>query len=295
MRTRNIYVGDYDRIVFFLHNDLFPGKGEVRCMEPAFQISGPRTGINEITGIAADSVGDIFATDSKSNSLIVFQSGDNGDVEPSATIATQTEIFEPTAVALDSSGRIYVANGNRDRAVSDSVTIYAPGSNAATPPIAAIVGDKTEISSPTAVAVDKAGKIYVANQADGYNYDGSVTVYSAGSVDDAAPVANISGTGTEDKTGLKSPNAVAVDAANKLYVLNEFGGAGGGGSITIYPPGADGDVAPEATIADGANNRTQLKSPRAWRSMRPGTSTLPTTEDPTRSRFMLREQGRRCA
>jgi Beta-propeller repeat len=263
----NIYVGGYDnlgndKIVFFLHNDLFPGKGEVRCMEPAFQISGPKTGVKEITGIAVDSVGDIFATNSDSNSVVVFQSGDNGDIAPTATIATQTDIFEPMGVALDSSGRIYVANGNRDRAISDAVTIYAPGSNAATPPVGSIAGDKTKISSPVAVAVDKAGKLYVANQVAGHDFDGSITVYSAGSDGNVAPVANISGTRTEDKTELKSPVGLVVDGSNKLYVLNEFGGDSGG-SITIYPPGADGNVAPGAVIADGAGNRTRLKSPAA--------------------------------
>jgi len=257
----NLYVGDTDTILFFLHNDQFPGKGEVRCMEPAFRISGPKTGMKEITGIAVDSVGDIFVTDSQSNSVIVFQ-GDNGDIEPTATIATQTDIFEPMGVALDSSGRIYVANGNRDRAISDAVTIYAPGSNAATPPVGSIAGDKTKISSPVAVAVDKAGKVYVANQVAGHDFDGSITVYSAGSDGNVAPVAKISGTRTEDKTGLKSPKGLAVDGSNKLYVLNEFGGDSGG-SITIYPPGADGNVAPGAVIADGAGNRTRLKSPAA--------------------------------
>ena len=259
--SANLYVGGYDKIVVFAHNDPFPPQGAVQCLEPAFQISGPKTGIKELTGIAVDSVGDIFVTDSESNSVSAFQSGDNGDVEPSATIATPTNIFEPTGVALDSSGRIYVANGNRDRAVSDTVTIYAPGSNAATPPIGSIEGDKAEISTPFAVALDKAGKIYVANQVDGYNFDGSITVYSAGSVGNVAPIAKISGAKTGDKTGLKSPNGLAVDGSNKLYVLNEFGGTGNGSSITTYPPGADGNVAPEATIADGASKRTQLNSP----------------------------------
>jgi sugar lactone lactonase YvrE len=261
----NIYVGDYDKIVFFVHNDLFADKREVLCMPPAFQISGSQTGIKEITGISVDSVGDIFVTDSESDSVSAFQSGDNGDIEPSATIATANQIFEPTGVALDSSGRIYVANGNRDRTVSDTVTIYAPGSNASTPPVASIgrndfgVDDKAEISSPLAVAVDKEGKVYVANQGGGI--DGSVTVYSAGSVGNVAPIAKIAGTKTGDKTGLKSPIGLAVDASNKLYVLNEFGEASHG-SITIYSSGASGNVAPEATISDGAGGKhTQLNSP----------------------------------
>ena len=257
----NIYVGDYDKIVFFIHDDLFSQRAEPRCMDPAFQISGSKTGIKEITGISVDSVGDIFVTDSESNSVLAFQSGDNGDVEPSATIATQNQIFAPTGVALDSGGRIYVANGNRDRTVSDTVTIYDPGSNAGTPPIGSIEGDKAGISSPFAVAVDKAGKVYVTNQVDGYEDDGSITVYPAGRVGNVAPIAKIAGTRTGDKTGLKSPIGLAVDGSNKLYVLNEFGDSGSG-SITIYSPGASGNVAPEATIADAAGGKhTQLHSP----------------------------------
>jgi sugar lactone lactonase YvrE len=257
----NIFVGGYDKIVAYAHDGPFPPKGAVECLVPAFQISGPQTGIKEITGISVDSVGDIFVTDSETNSVSAFQSGDKGDVEPLATIATPTNIFEPTGVALDSSGTIYVANGNRDRAVSNRVTIYAPGSNAATAPIGSIEGDKAGISGPFAVAVDKAGNLYVANQVDGYDFDGSIRVYSAGSVGDVAPIAKIAGTSTGDKTGLHSPIGLAVNAANKLYVLNEFGDSGRGGSITIYPAGANGNVAPEARIADGASKRTQLNSP----------------------------------
>jgi sugar lactone lactonase YvrE len=261
--SANIYVGGYDKLAFFAHVDLrMPNRP---CLTPGFAISGPKTGISQITGVAVDSVGDIFVTDSDSNSVRAFQSGDNGDVEPSATIATHNDIFAPTAVALDSSGKIYVVNGAADRQVSDTVTIYAPGSNAATAPIASIGWDykgtdKAHLSGPFAVAIDKEGKVYVANQASGYNGDGSITVYVPGSAGNAAPVAEISGTKTGDKTGLNSPIGIAVDAASKLYVLNEFGADGG--SITIYPPGANGNVGPEATISDSATgHHTQLNSP----------------------------------
>ncbi len=258
----NLASGD-ESVAVFTHDTLVPGYTG-QCLTPAYNIFGPKTGVAQPFGIAVDSIGGIYVTNSDANSILVFQTGDNGDVEPSATIATHNEIFAPTGVALDSSGKIYVANGNADRQVSDTVTIYAPGSNAAAPPIATL-GHKAEISSPFAVAIDKEGKVYVANQGGGYNFDGSITVYSPRSTGNVSPVAMIAGSKTGDNTGLKTPNGLALDAANKLYVLNEFGGPGSGpgnGSITIYPPGASGNVAPEATIADAAGSaHTKLDSP----------------------------------
>jgi len=261
----NLASGD-ESVAVFTHDSVVPGYSG-QCLTPAYNIFGPKTGIAQPFGIAVDSTGGIYVTNSDADSILVFQTGDNGNVTPTATIATGNDILAPTGVALDSSGKIYVANGSADRQVSNTVTIYAPGSNAATAPVASIGWDyrgtdKAEISSPFAVAIDKEGKVYVANQGGGYNFDGSITVYSAGSTGNVAPVAMIAGSKTGDNTGLNSPNGLALDAANKLYVLNEFGSAGQGGHITIYPPGASGNIAPEATIADASGGgHTQLNSP----------------------------------
>ena len=261
----NLASGD-ESVAVFTHDTLVPGYTG-QCLTPAYNIFGPKTGIAQPFGIAVDSLGGIYVTNSDANSIVVFQTGDNGNVTPTATIATPNDIFTPTSVALDSSGKIYVVNGSADRQVSNTVTIYAAGSNAAKAPVASIEWDyrgtdKAEISDPFAVAIDKVGKIYVANQGGGYNFDGSITVYSPGSTGNVSPVAMIAGSKTGDNTGLNSPNGLALDAANKLYVLNEFGSAGQGGHITIYPPGASGNIAPEATIADAsAGGQTQLNSP----------------------------------
>ncbi len=257
----NIASGD-ESVAVFTHDMLAPGYTG-QCLTPAYNIFGPKTGIEQPFGIAVDSIGGIYVTNLDADSILTFQTGDNGNVTPTAKIATDNDIFAPTSVAIDPSGKIYVVNGNADRQVSNTVTIYAAGSNAATAPVATLgsaTNDKAEISSPFAVAVDKEGKVYVANQADGTNF--SVTVYAAGSTGDVAPIAKISRSKTKDNTGLNFPNALAIDAADKLYVLNEFGDTGKGGSITIYSPGANGNVAPEAKISDSATGEhTQLNSP----------------------------------
>ena len=213
----NLASGD-ESVAVFTHDTLVPGYTG-QCLTPAYNIFGPKTGIAQPFGIAVDSLGGIYVTNSDANSVLVFQTGDNGNVTPSATIATDNDIFAPTGVALDAKGKIYVVNGAADRQVSNTVTIYSPGSNAARAPIAYIGweyngANKADVNGPFAVAIDKEGKVYVANQADGYNFDGSITVYSAGSAGNVAPVAKISGTKTEDNTGLNSPIGIAVDAAD---------------------------------------------------------------------------------
>jgi len=72
--------------------------------------------------------------------------------------------------------------------------------------------------------------IYVSN----FNSD-SVSVFEANAHGNAAPVRRIAG----PRTRLRGPIGIAVDAERNLYVANR-----GGTGVTVYPPDADGDVAP---------------------------------------------------
>lgn len=72
--------------------------------------------------------------------------------------------------------------------------------------------------------------IYVSN----FNSD-SISVFAAHAHTNAAQVRRIAGA----RTRLSGPIALAVDAQGKLYVANRRSAA-----VTVYPPAADGDVAP---------------------------------------------------
>ena len=89
-------------------------------------------------------------------------------------------------MALDASGRVYVANYT-----PSTVTVYAnPTGLVTSAPLATIGGGSTGVSSPTGVVLDSSGRIYIAN--DGAS---TVTVYAAnpsGAVT-SAPVASITG------------------------------------------------------------------------------------------------------
>jgi len=154
-----------------------------------------------------------------------------------ASAAAQTDA-PPTAVATPAppklTATIYVSNGN-------SVTAYAPGSYGNVAPINVISDRSDLLRSPWGIALDSAGNIYVASFDSGGR--GAISMYKAGSSGVSVPTATISGM----RTGLDNPFGIAVDSSGKIYVAN-FAGGHGRGSVTIYPAGGNGDVAPIATI-----------------------------------------------
>jgi sugar lactone lactonase YvrE len=250
----NLASGDESVVVY---NNISVAAGPPQCLTPASQIFGPNTGINQPFGVASDPSGNIYITNSESNSITAFPSTANQNTVPSATIASPNGMVNPTAVAIDSSGNIYVANAGADVGMSDSVTIYPPASNASSAPSRVIGGvgpnDLSQLNDPSAITV--ASGIWVANALGGANSQGSLTWYSKSSNGNSVPQAAISGS----STGINEPVGVAVGSLGYIYALNASGGPSGSGSITIYNPGSSGNVAPEAVIT-GANTGISFPS-----------------------------------
>jgi sugar lactone lactonase YvrE len=169
----------------------------------------------------------------------------NGDVAP---IALTTDMATPTSFARDAGGRIYVTNF-----ATNTVTVYAANAYGNVPPLAVIGGANTQLVNPTGIALDAGGKIYVLNSE--VNGTGSITVYppleTGTGILNEAPTALIEGS----KTLLEVPFGVALDSQGNIYVANAASGRGGRherydrGSITVYPAGSNGNVAPIATIS----------------------------------------------
>ncbi len=146
---------------------------------------------------------------------------------------------------------IYVTNAYRPAALD----IYGTDEHGAIRPIEHIDGPATELSSPQAVAIDANHNVYVAGANYSSQYESAVTVYAAGDYGNVMPTQTITGPNTQ--MGLAT--GVAVDSAGKIYVTNWFGGTPCIGSITVYPPGANGDVPP---IAQVKGAKTRLCDPR---------------------------------
>ena len=162
---------------------------------------------------------------------------------PSIFIGSIDATFNPADVALNSSGQVLVANNSSPFFGQDnvgSIQVFSPCTDGTAQPDASIVGGNTGLEIPTGVAVDSHGKIYVTNSSNADFSSGRVTVYAAGSHDNASPLATIEG----PDTGLSDPRDIAIDSKGNIYVVND-----GNTSVTIYAPGSDGDSAPIATIA----------------------------------------------
>jgi trimeric autotransporter adhesin len=145
-------------------------------------------------------------------------SGYSGDGEA----ATSAELNRPYGVAVDRAGNLYIADlsNNRIREVTASTGIITTVAGNGT---FGYNGDggaaaSAELSSPTGVAVDSAGNLYIADS--GNNRVREVAVGTG-------IITTVVGNGTEGYNGdgglatsaeLNDPAGVAVDSAGNLYI-----------------------------------------------------------------------------
>jgi sugar lactone lactonase YvrE len=185
------------------------GSGNVK---PGSMISGADTGLRDPYGIAVDSSGIIYVANfqggaSGTGSVTTYRAGSDGTAKPISTIAgPDTGLYDPSGVAVDCRGNIYVANYEGGLSRLGSVTIYKRGSDGDAKPSATIVGGATGLRQPYGLALDADRNIYVANYMGGPSHSGSITVYR-GEVDgDVAPTTTITG----PTTGLAYPWAIGT-------------------------------------------------------------------------------------
>ena len=200
-------------------------------------------------------------------------------------LSTAAKLYFPSAVATDLAGILYVADSanNRIRRIDAAGTIatfagtgergYSGDGEAAT---------NARLDSPTGVAVDAAGRVYVADfgnqRVRRIGLDGIIETFAG------AGTQGYSGDGGPAKTALlDSPTGVAVDAAGRVYVadfgnqrvrrigldgiIETFAGAGtqgysgdGGPAKTALldgPTGVAVDAAGRVYVADFGNQRVR--------------------------------------
>ncbi len=213
---------------------------------PTTLIDGAATGLGFNYFAAVDAQGRAWTTNCLSLNIpgpvSAFAAGATGDVAPTISLEGSNTTFSgcQTGIAIDASGNAIVGDlSNLPAYPGGHIAIFAAGATGNVAPARIIAGASANFHSPTGIAVDGPGNIYVADSGLGYSYSGDVAIFAPGASGDVAPSTVIVG----GATGLSTPEGVALDARGNIYVANL-----GNNTVTVYAANASGDAVPIRTI-----------------------------------------------
>jgi hypothetical protein len=286
--TGNVYVADtYNQAIRKI-----TAAGVVSTLAGAAPVSGSTDGAGAAArftypkDVAVDASGNLFVADTGNQTIrkitaagdattLVGTAGVRGSVDGTGAAAS---FNGPLGLAVDASGNMYVADANNSTirkitaagVVSTLAGTAVLGSTDGT-------GAAARFNTPTSVAVDASGNVYVA---DSYNFT-IRKITAAGVVTTLAGTAGVRGgvDGTGAAASFWYPQGVAVDTLGNVYVADTYnhtirkitaagvvttlaGTAGAWGSTDgtgaaarfFYPTSVDMDASGNVYVADTYNN-----------------------------------------
>jgi sugar lactone lactonase YvrE len=181
---------------------LFPGIAYPATIPEYERLQPITTNITSPSAVATDDYGSLYVTESSENRLLIF---DQNGTYKNMLAGLQT----PIGTAVDSSGRIFVGNtGTHTVDVYDQglTHLFNLGLNSG----------EAYIGKALSIAVDTAGKIYVADSTGGfikvYNPDGTFNT-SFGGPDPSVPT-------PEGK--FHEPSAIVIDAVSQEVIVTDM-------------------------------------------------------------------------
>ena len=184
-------------------------------------------------GLALDSAGNIYVADTENSTIrrvtpagaVTTRAGSAGQYGSTDGLGGAARFNSPNGVAVDSATNIFVADtGNHTiRKITPARVVTTLAGLAETPGSVDGVGTAARFDSPSRVAVDGDGNLYVA---DAYN-NSIRKVTPVGTNWVVTTLGGMPGIyGTADGTGstarFSNPNGLAVDSAGNLYVADFY-------------------------------------------------------------------------
>ena len=293
---------------------------------------GPATAatLDEPTALARDKAGDLFIADTEDNVVreittdgtihLIAGNGTEGDRGEFGGPATRAELDSPQGVAVNAKGDVFIADTYNNVSARSRpkglISTYAGNGNAG------YKGDngpawRAELSSPTGLALDALGNLYIADSGNNVirrvSTSGVITTVAGDVAADQASggLGGFSGDGgPATQARLNSPQGVALDQAGDLFIADTFnnairevtpngtistlvntagkkGSSGNGGPAgaaelnTPFAVAVDGSTG-DLYIADTSNNKVRVVSGFAVPTATAGGPVAPTPPPPTR-------------
>jgi len=172
--------------------------------------TGTAATFNYPQGAVVDANGNVYIADKINNSI--------RKITTSGVVSTfATGFSSPNGLAIDASGNIYVAdesNHKIKKVTSGGTVTTLAGSSAG---MTNATGTSAQFNSPSGVAVDASGNVYVADRSNNLirkiTSAGVVTTFAG-----SGSLGNTNGTGTA--ATFASPTGLAIDANDNIYVTD---------------------------------------------------------------------------
>jgi hypothetical protein len=256
--TPTIAPGHASTIVVSSYNASSPGSGEVLSFNafgsgniaPALSLSGSTSSVRTPLAMALGPSGTLYVLNASAAgvgpfAIQMFNAGWTSTSAPSGSISGGATTFEsPTAMTVDPSGNIYVAD-----ATTQSILVFAAGANANVAPTRSVGGSLTMFTSPiSGLAANGIDDVYVSSGK-------SVVAFDPSQNGNVAPTLTLTG----KDTGLDGPTAMAFLANGTTYIATSKG-EGSYPQIEQFSPLEAGDLPP---VLEVGGITTQLTAPTA--------------------------------
>ena len=274
---------------FFGLTESFAGNGNFGTSD-----GGPITAnFHFPTGVTSDGAGNLYVADFGNNMIRKINSagvtstfagnGNQGAVNGAANIA---RFDNPTGVAIDAAGNVYVADAgnNTIRMITQAGVVSTFAGNAVAGSSNGI-GILASFNYPFGIAIDAAGNLYIADSGNNLirkiSPAGAVSTFAGSGLKGAT-------NGAGNSASFNDPRGIAIDAVGNLYIAdagnnlirmitpggavttfagNGFkGSANGANALASFnnPSGITIDAAGNIFISDTGNNLIRMITPQGF-------------------------------